>query len=177
MIKTGEYNILKVLREVDFGLYLDDGADGILLPRRFVPKAIKEGDEIKVFVYHDGEDRLIATTQQPRGVLGDIVKLKCISVTPQGAFLDNGLMKDIFVPKSKQQQGMIPNGEYLVKIYLDDQTGRLAATEKIESFLSNDTLTVKELEQVELIGVGLFALRHQPSSSPTRRCEIRHTRL
>jgi len=151
MIKVGDYNILKVIREVDFGVYLEDGAEGILLPKRFVPANTKIGDEVKVFLYHDGEDRLIATTQIPKGILGDIVKLRTVSVTPQGAFLDNGLMKDLFVPKSKQQQGMIPNGEYLVKIYLDEQTGRLAATERIESFLSNEELTVKELEVVDLI--------------------------
>jgi predicted RNA-binding protein (virulence factor B family) len=151
MIKVGEYNNLKVIREVDFGLYLDDGAEGILLPKRFVPKGAAIGDEVNVFLYHDGEDRLIATTQKPKGILGDIVKLRTISVTEHGAFLDNGLMKDLFVPKSKQQQVMIPNGEYLVKIYLDEQTGRLAATEKIEPFLSNEALTVKELEVVDLI--------------------------
>ena len=150
MIKVGEYNNLKVIREAAFGVYLDDGAEGILLPKRFMPENIKIGDDIKVFLYHDGEDRLIATTQKPKGILGDIVKLRTISVTPQGAFLDNGLMKDIFVPKSKQQRGMIPNGEYLVKIYLDEQTGRLAATEKIEPFLSNDELTVKVLDEVDL---------------------------
>ena len=150
MIKVGEYNTLKVIREVAFGVYLDDGAEGILLPKRFMPEGAKIGDELNVFLYHDGEDRLIATTQKPKGILGDIVKLRCITVTPQGAFLDNGLMKDLFVPKSKQQRGMIPNGEYLVKIYLDEQTGRLAATEKIESFLSNDDLAVKVLDEVDL---------------------------
>lgn len=150
MIKVGEYNVLKVLRQVDFGLYLDDGKEGILLPKRFVPAGVKEGDDIKVFVYHDGEDRLIATTQTPKGILGDIVKLNTISVTPQGAFLDWGLMKDLFVPKSQQLQKMIPNGSYLVKIVLDEQTGRIAATEKIDSFLSNDKLTVKELDEVTL---------------------------
>jgi len=150
MIKVGEYNVLKVLRQVDFGLYLDDGKEGILLPKRFVPAGAKEGDDIKVFVYHDGEDRLIATTQIPKGLLGDIVKLNTISITPQGAFLDWGLMKDIFVPKSQQLQKMIPNGSYLVKIVLDEQTGRIAATEKIDSFLSNDELTVKELDEVTL---------------------------
>jgi uncharacterized protein len=150
MIKVGEYNTLKVIREVAFGVYLDDGAEGILLPKRFMPANVKIGDELNVFLYHDGEDRLIATTQKPKGILGDIVKLKTISVTPQGAFLDNGLMKDIFVPKSKQQRGMIPNGEYLVKIYLDEQTGRLAATEKIEPFLSNNDLTVQVLDEVDL---------------------------
>lgn len=151
MIKVGEYNLLKVIRSVEFGLYLDDGAEGILLPKRFVPPGAAMGDELKVFLYHDGEDRLIATTQQPKGMLNDIVKLRAVSVTPQGAFLDNGLMKDIFVPKSKQVYGMRPNGDYLVKIYLDEQTGRLAATEKLEPYLSNEQLTVKELDIVHLI--------------------------
>ena len=151
MIKVGEYNLLKVLRIVDFGAYLEDGAEGVLLPKRFVPEGMKVDDEIKVFIYHDGEERLIATTQEPKGTLGDIVKLRAVTVNPQGAFLDNGLMKDIFVPKSKQVFGMRPNGDYLVKIYLDDQTGRLAATEKIEPFLSNEHLTVKEHDEVDLI--------------------------
>jgi len=151
MIKVGEYNLLKVIRAVDFGVYLDDGAEGILLPKRFVPTATAIGDELKVFLYHDGEERLIATTQQPKGVVGDIVKMRAVSVTQQGAFLDIGLMKDIFVPTSKQVMGMRPNGDYLVKIYLDEQTGRIAATEKLEPYLSNETLTVKELEVVDLI--------------------------
>lgn len=151
MIKVGEYNTLKVIREAAFGLYLDDGNEGILLPKRFVPEGINTGDEVTVFIYHDGEERLIATTQRPKGILGDIVKLKAINVTPQGAFLDNGLMKDLFVPKSKQLIGMRPNGEYLVKIYLDEQTGRLAASERIEQDLSNEVLTVSLLDEVDLI--------------------------
>ena len=151
MVNAGEYNKLKVLRKVDFGIYLDDGADGILLPKRFVPANVKEGDDLNVFVYHDGEDRLIATTQKPFGSVGDFVKLKAVSVTPQGAFMDWGLMKDLFVPKSQQMTGMRPNGEYLVKIYRDEQTGRAAATEKVEQYLSNDTLSVKEGDEVDLI--------------------------
>lgn len=151
MVKAGEYNKLKVLRRVDFGLYLDDGGEGILLPRRFVPYNVNEGDELDVFVYHDGEDRLIATTQKPFGVVGEIVKLRAVSVTPQGAFMDWGLMKDLFVAKSQQLTGMLPNGEYVVKIYRDEQTGRAAATEKVEQELSNDELSVKEGEEVDLI--------------------------
>src|SRR6478672_7911322 len=127
MIKVGEFNTLKVLRIVDFGLFVDDGAEGILLPKRFAPANAAIGDEINVFIYHDSEDRLIATTQKPTGQLGDIVKLKAVAITPHGAFMDWGLMKDIFVPKSQQLQGMRVNGEYLVKIYLDEQTGRIAA--------------------------------------------------
>lgn len=150
MVKVGEYNELKVLRFVEFGAYLDDGKDGILLPKRFMPAHLKEGDLLNVFVYHDGEERLICTTQKPKAILGEIVKLNAVSVTPQGAFLDWGLMKDLFVPKSQQVQKMIPNGSYLVKIVLDEQTGRIAATEKIDSFLSNDHLTIKELDEVQL---------------------------
>ena len=150
MIKVGEYNHLKISREVDFGLYLDDGKDGILLPKRYVPANVKIGDVIKVFIYHDSDDRLIATTQEPKGKVGEIVRLKAVSVTPQGAFLDNGLMKDLFVPRSKQLTQMYPNEEYLVKIYIDERTGRMTATEKVEQFLSNESLTVKDMDMVNL---------------------------
>jgi len=151
MINIGEYNIMKVIKEKSMGVFLDDGDAGILLPKRFVPPGTKVGDEIKVFLYHDSEGRPIATTQQPYGVLGDIVKLKAVSVTSQGAFLDWGLMKDLFIPKSKIKNYMVPNGEYLVKIVMDEKTGRLAATEKIEPYLSNKDITVKEKEVVDLL--------------------------
>lgn len=150
MIKVGDFNNLQINRAVDFGVYLDDGNEGILLPKRFVPADARVGDTVRVFLYHDSEDRLIATTQVPKGRVGEIVRLKAISVTNQGAFLDNGLMKDLFVPKSKQLTGMMPGGEYLVMIYIDDKTGRMVATEKIEPYLSNDELTVKEMDLVHL---------------------------
>jgi len=150
MIQVGEYNTLSVKKELAFGLILEDGKEGILLPTRFVPRGAKPGDKLKVFLYHDGEDRLIATTQEPKGILGDIVRLRVVSVTPLGAFLDWGLMKDLFVPKSRQLSGMRLGGDYLVKIYLDEQTGRLAASEKVESYLSNVELTVKEKDLVDL---------------------------
>ena len=150
MIQVGMYNTLKVARKVDFGFYLDDGGDGILLPKRFAPKKLRIGDEIKVFLYHDSDNRLIATTQEPKGVVGDVVQLKCVSTTAHGAFLDWGLMKDIFVAKSQQLVKMHKGGEYLVKIYIDEQTGRVAATEKVEKQLSNNVLTVKEMDEVDL---------------------------
>ena len=151
MIEVGRYNTLKVLRAVDFGLFLDDGQEGILLPKRFVPAGLKPGDDVTVFIYHDSEDRLIATTQRPFGIVGDIVPLKAVTVTNQGAFLDWGLMKDIFVPKSKQLMPMRVGGIYIVKIFIDEQTGRVAATERVETFLDNELLTVKEKELVDLI--------------------------
>jgi hypothetical protein len=150
-IKVGEFNTLRVARAFDFGMYLGEDKDVVLLPKRFVPHGVKPGDVLKVFVYHDSEDRLIATTQQPKGIVGDIVKLRVVSVTKQGAFMDWGLMKDLFVPKSKQLMGMRVGGEYIVKIYLDEMTGRVAASEKIEPFLSNELLTVKEQDPVDLL--------------------------
>lgn len=153
MIKIGEYNTLKVIKEKPMGMFLDDGDLGILLPKRFVPRDTRVGDELTVFLYHDGEDRVIATTQQPKGILGDVVNLKAVSTTAHGAFLDWGLMKDLFVPKSQQISFMRPGGFYTVKIYLDEQTGRLAATEKIDQSLSNEVLTVKEKELVSLFVV------------------------
>jgi predicted RNA-binding protein (virulence factor B family) len=151
MVKVGDYNRLKVIREVEFGLYLDDGKEGILLPKRFIPKDAKLDDELDVFVYHDSEDRLIATNQKPFAIVGEVAKLKAVSVTPQGAFLDWGLMKDLFVPRSKQMNQMYPGESYLVKIFLDERTGRVAATEKLEPLLSNDQLTVKEMDSVQLV--------------------------
>jgi hypothetical protein len=150
-VLVGQYNTLKVSRKVDFGFYLDDGEEGILLPKRFAPRNLRIGDEINVFVYHDSDNRLIATTQKAKACVGEIVKMKCISVTGLGAFLDWGLMKDLFVPKSKQLGGMREGAEYLVKLYIDEQTGRVAATEKIESLLNNEELTVKEKDIVDLL--------------------------
>ncbi len=151
MIEAGEYYTLKVLRIATPGAYLDDGKEGILLPNRFLTPDIREGSSVRVFVYHDSEGRAVATTEKPLGKEGDIVLLEAVSVTPQGAFLDWGLMKDIFVAKSQQKDRMYKGEKYLVKIYRDDQTGRIAATEKIDRFLSNEKLTVREMEVVDLV--------------------------
>lgn len=152
MIKAGIYSQLRVDRMVDFGAYLEDEeGDAVLLPRRFIPEGTVIGQMLRVFVYHDSENRKIATTQTPYAIAGEIAKLKVLSVTPQGAFMDIGLMKDLFVPRSKQLMGMHPGGEYLVGLYIDEQTGRLAATEKIDFLLSNESLSVKEMDQVKMI--------------------------
>jgi hypothetical protein len=151
MLQAGTYHTLPVLRKVSIGAYLDDGGDGILLPNRFVPPNLQVGHNLRVFVYHDGEDRLVATTEIPKGQAGDIVKLRVVDITREGAFLDNGLMKDLFVPRSRQLGSMRIHGEYIVKLYIDEQTGRLAATQKFESELDNELLTVKELDPVQLL--------------------------
>jgi predicted RNA-binding protein (virulence factor B family) len=149
-INVGQFNLMRVDRKVDFGFYMDDGGEGILLPKRFVPSGLQIDDTISVFVYHDSDNRLIATTQEPFAVVGDIAALKVVEVTSQGAFLDWGLMKDLFVPVSQQLSTMRLGGKYLVKLYIDAQTGRVAATEKIDKQISNDILTVKEGEKVKI---------------------------
>jgi predicted RNA-binding protein (virulence factor B family) len=108
------------------------------------------GDTISVFIYHDSDNRLVATTQEPFAVVGEIAALKVVDVTKQGVFMDWGLMKDLFVPVSQQLSSMRLGGKYLVKLYIDKQTGRVAATEKIDNQLSNDNLTVKEGEKVSV---------------------------
>ena len=150
-ITAGQYHLLKVKRRADFGFYLDDGGEGLLLPIKLAPRNLKTGDEVKVFVYHDSENRLIATTQQPKAVVGDIALMQVVAVTGQGAFLDWGLMKDLFVPVSQQLGVMRKGGEYLVKLYIDEMTGRVAATEKIEPQLNREPLNLKEMDPVDLI--------------------------
>lgn len=152
MVQVGKWNKLRVVKDVDFGLYMDGGEEGeILLPKRYVPEGASVDDELNVFIYHDNEHRLIATTQTPLGGVGDIILGEVVTITRQGAFVRWGIMKDLFVPLSQQSSRMVVGGKYLVYIYLDEQTGRVAASERIHRYLDNEHLTVQELEEVELI--------------------------
>lgn len=151
MLQAGIYHTLKVVKHVDFGIYLDGGdGDEILMPTRFVPEDTQEGDELRVFVYHDNDGRLIATTQHPKGTVGEVAYLTVKDKTKVGAFMDWGLMKDLFLPLSQQKSTIRVGGEYLVYIYLDEMTGRVAASEHIGRFLNNDELTVAEGDEVDL---------------------------
>lgn len=152
MLQAGIYHALKVVKHVDFGIYLDGGdGDEILMPTRFVPKGVQDGDEITVFIYHDNEGRPIATNQKPYGIVGDIVPMTVKDKNQAGAFLDWGLMKDLFLPLSQQRSPIRVGGKYLVYIYVDEMTGRVAATEHISRHISNDDLTVNEGDEVDMI--------------------------
>lgn len=151
MINVGRINALKVVRTVDFGVYLEDEADGILLPKRFVPIGTKKGDIIEAFIYHDSEGRLIATTQKPLAVLDEIASLKVRTVTTHGAFLDIGLMKDVFVPRSHMLTQMEPNKNYVVKLELDRVSNRMIATQKLDSCFDNENLDLEEKQEVDLL--------------------------
>jgi predicted RNA-binding protein (virulence factor B family) len=152
MVEIGKLNRLKVVKEVDFGLYLDGGEQGeILLPIRYVPKDCNVGDEIKVFIYKDSEDRIIATTEKPYVMVGEFACLKVVSVSPVGAFLDWGLPKDLLVPFSEQIHKMDEGKRYVVGVYLDEASDRIAASAKLDDMLYRESEDDFELnEEVDL---------------------------
>ncbi|WP_179338576.1 CvfB family protein [Winogradskyella ludwigii] len=152
MIYLGEYNTLEILRDTEPGLFLGDGEEGeVLLPNRYVPKVFEIGDDIEVFVYLDNEERPVATTDKPYIKKGDFALLRCNQVTDYGAFLDWGLVKELFCPFREQAFKMKAGGWYLVHCYLDDETERLVASSKTNSFLSNKELNVAQFDEVDLI--------------------------
>ena len=138
MLEVGKYNTLKIVKDLDFGVYLDGGnGKEILLPARYVPKNVKPGDEVEVFIYHDNEGRLIATTAHPLAIVGEFKFMEVKSVNNTGAFLEWGLMKDLLVPFKEQKMPMREGKWYLVYVHLDHITGRIVASARIDKYLDN----------------------------------------
>ena len=139
MIKLGDYNTLRVVKRVDFGFYLDGGDEGeILLPKRYVPRGLNIGDDITVFIYLDQDEKLVATTQEPLAKVGEFAWLECAWTNEYGAFLNWGLMKDLFCPFREQKQRMLKGQRYYVYIMEDEKTHRLMATAKVERYQKHD---------------------------------------
>lgn len=135
-IKLGDYNTLSVVKEVDFGLYLDGGRDGeILMPKKYVPEGAKPGDKLKVFIYLDSEERPVATTETPLAKVGDFAWLKVSWVNQFGAFLNWGVEKDMFCPFREMKMRMQMGQSYLVYIHVDLESYRLVATAKIDRYI------------------------------------------
>ncbi|MCK7590559.1 S1-like domain-containing RNA-binding protein [Subsaxibacter sp. CAU 1640] len=152
MITIGEYNTLEIIREAEQGLYLGDGeGEEVLLPNRYVPKEFMIWDKMEVFVYLDNEERPVATTDRPYITKGEFAMLRCSEVAPFGAFLDWGLVKELFCPFKEQAFKMKRGGWYLVYCYLDEDTNRLVASSKTKRFLDNKELTVQQFDEVDLI--------------------------
>ena len=148
MLTLGDYNTLKIVKSVDFGLYLDGGEEGeILLPQRYVTKDMHIGDEISVFIYLDQEERPVATTEHPYAKVGEFASLEVAWVNQFGAFLNWGLMKDIFCPFREQKKRMEQGQRHIVYIKVDEDSYRLMATAKVEKYLS--TPTVKDLPALQ----------------------------
>jgi predicted RNA-binding protein (virulence factor B family) len=150
-LQAGRYHTLVVDRIVSIGAYVQDGKEGILVPKRYLPETTQPGHELEVFLYHDSEDRLIATTLHPKAVVGQFAFLKVVSTSSHGAFLDWGLPKDLFVPRSQQIEPMKEGRQYMVYVYLDDKTGRVAATEYTHQFMKADTAGLQVKQPVRLL--------------------------
>ena len=146
MIKIGKIQALEIGRRVDFGCYLTDGTDEVLIPNKYVPEDKEVGDTINVFVYTDHQSRPIAVTIMPIGQLGDVVGLEVKAVTDFGAFLDNGLEKDLFVHNKEMAAQMRKGGFYAVKLVLDHKTNRMIGSSKVNAFLSKE-FEIKNLEE------------------------------
>ena len=154
-MKIGEYNNLRINRMVDFGAYLiDEDTHEVLLPKRYLTPEMKVGDNIKVFVYNDSENRPVATTETPHAVVGDFALMRVKAVNKVGAFLDWGLAaKDLLVPFSEQRVDMQAGRSYIVRVYLDPASQRIVASAKIAKFLNQSEPEYYHREKVEVLVV------------------------
>lgn len=151
-IELGKYNTLDVVKAVDFGMYLDGGEEGeILLPSRYVPQDCKVGDRLNVFIYLDNEERLVATTLTPLVQVGQFACLEVAWINQYGAFLNWGLMKDLFVPFREQKMKMQVGKKYVIHAHLDEESYRIVASAKVDRYLSKEKAPYKPGQEVEIL--------------------------
>jgi len=164
MVAIGKTNTLRIIKEVDFGLYLDGGKEfgEILLPIRYVPKHVQADDDIEVFIYFDSEDRVIATTETPYTQVGEFAFLEVVDVNNTGAFMNWGLMKDLLLPYDEQTHRPEVGKSYVVYILQDGTTGRPIASMKIRDFLDDESLNeFKVGQEVSLMSANKTDLGYQ----------------
>ncbi|HPW96966.1 MAG TPA: S1-like domain-containing RNA-binding protein [Flavobacterium sp.] len=150
-MKLGEFNTLIIDRLTKVGLFLTDNTNDVLLPLKYIPKDYKIGDEIKVFLYLDHEERPVATTLEPYIIINDFAFLRVNYTNSFGAFLDWGLEKDLFVPFKEQARPMEQGKRYLVHAYLDDKSDRIVGSSRVNKFLDNSELDLQQGDEVDLI--------------------------
>ena len=154
MLRVGQFNNLAVVKEVDFGFYLDSGDarwGEILLPYAQAPKGCSAGDRLDVFIHFDSEDRIIATTRRPHVVVGQFNLLRVASLEKFGAFMDWGLPKDLLVPFGEQKVRLQANRSYIVRVFIDENTGRIVGSTRINKFLDQVPADYEEGQMVELL--------------------------
>ncbi|HID36866.1 MAG TPA: GntR family transcriptional regulator [Ghiorsea sp.] len=164
MIHIGKINSLRIVKEVDFGLYLDGGEERgeILLPLRYIPQGAKVDDTIDVFIYFDSEDRIIATTETPYAQVGEFAFLEVVDVNNTGAFMNWGLIKDLLLPYDEQTHRPEVGKSYVVYILQDGTTGRPIASMKIRDFLDDESLDDFQVgQEVELFSANKTDLGYQ----------------
>jgi predicted RNA-binding protein (virulence factor B family) len=178
MVMIGRINNLTVIKMREYGAHLDGGEDGdVILPIKSVPAKCQPGDEVEVFVYVDREDRLRATTRKPKAVAGQFAKFPVVARSSGGAYLDWGMQKDLFVPKSEQLVKMEEGRSYVVFITLDEKTDRIVASSKLDKYLSQQPPEYSEGEEVDLIiydrtDLGYKALINQTHGGMLYRNEV-----
>lgn len=151
-IELGKFNVLEVLKTVDFGVYLDGGEEGeILLPTRYVPEECNIGDFLNVFLYLDNEERLIATTLTPLVQVGEFACLEVSWVNQFGAFLNWGLMKDLFVPFREQKMKMLVGKKYVIHAHIDEDSYRIVASAKVDKYLSKELPAYQPNDEVSIL--------------------------
>ena len=153
-MRIGEIQTLRVARVSEFGLYLaDEEGNEVLLPNRYVSLTQKVDDEVEVFVYHDSEDRIVATTESPKITAGKVAWLKVVDKNIHGAFLDWGVTgKDLFLPNRNQQGGVLVGSYKPVYMYVDNITERCVATTKLKSYVNNEgVVTLSPRQKVEAL--------------------------
>lgn len=151
MLELGKFNTLKIARKVDFGVFLSSGSDEVLLPKKYLEPDMDIGTEVEVFIYKDSEDRTIATTQKPFAQVGEFAFLKVKEVNSFGAFMDWGLEKDLLVPFREQDKKLEAGKSYVVYVYVDKLTKRIAASAKINRYAKNEEMQLSENEEVDLL--------------------------
>ncbi len=151
-LKLGSMNRLKIDRESDHGLYLvtNNGEEDVLLPGIYITKDMHLDDKIDVFIYTDSEDRIVATTKKPKAMLGEFGLFKVVDETPFGVFVDWGLPKDLFVPKSVQKTPYIVGRKYILRVAYDAKTDRLFGDSRIGRYLENDPKTMKDIKVADI---------------------------
>ncbi len=151
-LNLGRWNDLPIVRFTEHGAYLDAGVTGeILMPRAYVTREMRPGDIVHVFVYLDQQERLVATTEKPLAQVGEFAFLRVSWVNRYGAFLDWGLMKDLFVPFSEQKTKMVQGRSYLVFIYIDRETRRIVGSAKVEHFIDPSQPGYEREQEVDVI--------------------------
>lgn len=153
MLQIGTYHTLEILRLTPPGLFLGDGnkENEVLLPNKYIPKEYNIGDKIQVFVYQDFDERVVATTLEPKITLNTAAMLRVVDKSNIGVFMNWGLEKDLLVPFSEQLTSMRVGNRYLIYMYFDEASGRLVGTQKYSKFLNNDKIDFKEGDEVDII--------------------------
>jgi len=152
MTETGTFNRLKVINKHDDGVLLDGEELGeLFMPRSYASADCDAGDTVDVFIFYDSEGRLLATTKRPFAMVGDFALLKVVSITPVGAFLDWGLKKDLLAPFGEQKEKMAEGRSYIVYVYRDEKTNRIAASSKLNKFLDKTPISLPAGQEVELL--------------------------